>query len=554
MAYSYKHRKRLSTARETVAIDWADEDQRFLFQYPPYPLCASGGQGASKTVGWILKIVYLCHLFPGMRWVICRRRFTDLQRTTMSTFFKWVPQEAYSYGGRRSDADKHLRFNNGSEIFWLHLDDIEEATSTILGLEINGFLLDQGEEIEEEIFEKLMGRLGRWEVNVPDWLVKWYEIEYKQKWPWRNDETGRLEAPTYAGITCNPDSELHWIYRRFHPESADHAMTRIDDRGEPRKSFRDQGYFMLFMDSTKNKFLSKRNKEIMLSNDPSYIRRYVRGLWGIPEGQIHDIHRSSIIPGDANILEYLISHCTLMRVLDHGDTAPTACTWWAIDSEGNWFCYREYYMPDKLITDHRRNITGLSGFEKYTFNIADPQIFYKTAQKHGGMWSVADEYADCIHYPRENALFLTPGDNDELSTRNRINELLKWDPKRIHPITKERGAAKMFFLKRNPDYPNGCDHTIREIMAQRRERIGSDMGKPIFSDDREKKVADHAYDTVRYGVASQAPSQVEKSPEADYRSAVSIHARAISKMNKKAIKMLGHRAKQQARLLGFTRG
>jgi hypothetical protein len=36
-------------------------------------------------------------------------------------------------------------------------------------------------------------------------------------------------------------------------------------------------------------------------------------------------------------------------------------------------------------------------------------------------------------------------------------------------------------------------------------KIGTDMGRPVFSDERDPNVSDHAYDCVRYLVASRPP-------------------------------------------------
>lgn len=535
MVYQYKSTSKLATGiRQPKEIKWANEEQRLLFEYPAAPLCASGGFGSGKTAGMVMKIHYLSSIFPGMRWVIGRRRLTDLRISTMNTFFKWCPKEAWEFGGRRSDSDKVLRYNNGSEILWVYLDDPDQA-NFIKGVEINGFLLDQAEEIEEEIFERLSGRLGRWDgATISPEILRWWEVETcGQPWPYQNPLTGALEVPSYALLTCNPDAETHWLYRRFHPESQEHWELRGTPE-EPQPSFRDQGYRMLFMDSEKNQHLSRDNLRTMLSNDASFVRRYVRGQWGIPEGQIHDIHRTSVIDGTPELLQHLLNTCTLMRVLDHGDSAPTCCTWWAIDQQGNMFCYREYYQPNKLISYHRQAITELSRGESYTYNIADPQIFSKTMQKHGDRWAVSEEYSDSAHdpYTAADALHWTKGDNDELGIRNRINEMLKWDPNRIHPITKEKGAARMFFLARSDAYPQGCYHAVRETRSQRREQIGTDLGKPIFSDERDKKIKDHSYDTVRYAVGVIAPAATQSSVASAPNSFNNVRSRAIASIRR----------------------
>jgi hypothetical protein len=64
-------------------------------------------------------------------------------------------------------------------------------------------------------------------------------------------------------------------------------------------------------------------------------------------------------------------------------------------------------------------------------------------------------YAEVVSQPRETAIFWAPADNNELGTRNRINEYLRFELTRIHPITKEPGAARLFFVKENDSYPNG---------------------------------------------------------------------------------------------------
>jgi len=134
-----------------------------------------------------------------------------------------------------------------------------------------------------------------------------------------------------------------------------------------------------------------------------------------------------------------------------------------------------------------------------------------TMQKHGGRWSVSDEYGDCKNLPRQTALFWSAADNNELGTRNRINEYLRVDPERVHPTLKTKGAPRLYFITRTDDYPQGCFNVLKETRSQRRLKIGSEAGRPIFSDERDDKISDHAYDSLRYFVASRpsvAPSVV----------------------------------------------
>ena len=99
-----------------------------------------------------------------------------------------------------------------------------------------------------------------------------------------------------------------------------------------------------------------------------------------------------------------------------------------------------------------------------------------------------------------------PADNNEYSTRNRINELLRPSPKFKHPVSGESGRPGIYFIKRSEDYQNGCYHAIRELQGQRRKMIGYVDGKAIYSDDREESISDHAYDCIRYFVSMHGNS------------------------------------------------
>lgn len=497
-------------------LDWASPGQKICFNYGPSPICASGGFGASKTFAFLLKVSVLADRYANSRWLIARRINKELMQTTMKTFFKIIPQAAWKFGGNRNMTDRYVRFNNGSEVSWTHLDD-PEIEGILKGIELNGFFIDQAEEIEEEIFDILLPRIGRWDqAIVPDIeLQRWDHYHPGQPWPWINPASGHPIPPSYAMLACNPDVQLHWIYRRFHPDSSEHydaKIPEIDDvSGNPTGrflSYFDLGYKLVTMPSLENKFLPKQNKQLLLQQDKSFRYRYVDGNWGIPEGQIHDVSKLSLISGTPVLVAHLVATCKLYLILDHGDSAPTCVLWVAVDSEDNIFVYREYYAPGLLISHHREAIYKLNRSlypddtdylgESFVKKLADPAIFYKGQQKHGQHWSTADEYRDTKPpFSDRTSIVWQPANNDEMGTRNRINEYLRVDEHHIHPLTKLPGAPKLYLVVRSKEHRDGCYHTYRELVAQTREKIGTELGKPIYSDKRADK-PDHSYDCVRY--------------------------------------------------------
>lgn len=473
--------------------------------------CFSGGYGNGKSFAASIKALILLCTFSKYRIAICRYSTVDLKRSTMSTFFKICPPELYdpAKGGNRADSLNYLKLINGSEVFWMHLDDADE--NTVRGLEVNSVIVDQAEEISENIYNHLSARVGRWDMAE----VSGEMLSATPNWP-RNAETNKPVCPAYMMILCNPDSELHWIYTRYHPES----LEWIDKYKED--------YEMIQASSTENPTLDPAVLKDMMANDPVWVQRFVFGKWGIPGGAIHEVLPESILELGKDIsyefIENIRRSGSLYRILDHGESSPTCCLWIAAFKEW-FFVYREYYKPDALISYHRQEIASLSRWdntlenERYVNNWADPSIFHKENKKAGGYWSIAEEYVDA----RLNApgIVWQPADNNELATRNRINEYLKKSPELRHPTTGEQGAPKLYFIKKVAgDTRNlGCYNAILQTKGQKREQIDTINGKPIFSDDRDEGVVDHAYDCIRYFCAMHpfyAQHQYVRAPQGSF--------------------------------------
>jgi hypothetical protein len=247
----------------------------------------------------------------------------------------------------------------------------------------------------------------------------------------------------------------------------------------------------------------------MLSRDPEWVDKYYRGKWGASSAQIHYLPKECILEPTKELLHKILSKGNLFRSLDHGDSSPTCCLWFAA-IDGVYICYREYYVPGQLISHHRKSISELSGSETYASNYADPSIFYKASQKDGGFWSVSDEYlTNEINAP---AIHWLSADNNEFATRNRINELLHNFEYISHPALNTKPAPRLYFIQKSIDYPFGCYHAISQLQAQRRKLLGYENGKPIYIDDRDTTVTDHAYDPTRYfismhGINKAAPAR-----------------------------------------------
>lgn len=479
-----------------LEFKFINEPTKEFFNCTKRNACLSGGYGSGKTYVACMKILFLCLAFDNYRVAIARLEYQALKKTTLATFLKICPQALIKQWNPQEGV---MTLVNGSQILWMHLDTANERT--LRGLEVNSVFLDQPEELLEQIYNTLNARIGRWDKATPTKAtLQKFGYNSIEEWP-RDAKTGNLQIPSYMMLTPNPDSETHWIYRIYHPESS-----------ESKKKSATHAYFEV--SSRENPMLPQETLDIMLANDPSWVKRFVDGQWGISDATIHILPPQSKLQVSKEWIENLLKKATLYRVLDHGETAPTCMTWWAV-WKNMYFCYREYYVPRKTISYHRQQISELSKGEKYVQDWADPQIFKMTTQKYGGHWSVSDEYQEKFPPefpggPEPEPIYFQPADNTELSTRNRINELLILREHQLHPVTGMPWAPLLFFIEKNSgEHEYGCEHAIVQMRSQRRVKLAEIEGRPIFSDEREPSIDDHSYDTVRYFIAMHAKSKGE---------------------------------------------
>lgn len=466
-----------------LELKFSNEQQRAFYYSTNRTQVFSGGFNNGKTFGACLKALTLLSTFPNYRVAITRQVRADLIKTTYQTFFKLCPTE-FVQSNNVQEGITVLK--NGSTIFWLHLDKVDE--STLRGLEINTVLTDQAEETDEKVFDVLDARVGRWDgAGVPEELFTKYP-----EWP--KSKTGKFIVPSYNILLCNPDTQYHYIYRRFHPDSLERQSNVFWTEGE--------------WDSGLG---SEESYKSALQRGEEWVEKYVRGKWGISDAQIHRLLPSSLLDYSPELLKEIKTKAALYRILDHGDAAPTCCLW-AAALHGVYIFYREYYVPNQVISFHRRAIHDLSEGESYACNYADPSIFHKASQKNSGFWSVGDEYlTKDIDAP---SIAWQPADNNEFATRNRINELLRSSQGKV-PFTMGVGGPALYFIKKSDTYPNGCFHSINQLQAQRRKLLGYVDGKSVYCDDRED-VTDHAYDPIRYFVAmhgrqgTEAPRKIPR--------------------------------------------
>ena len=305
-----------------------------------------------------------CQEYPGNLYLVIRKEWVDLRDSTLHDWNNWI--------GRPINGEKNVTYENGSVLMFRHGADLNALKNINLG----GCLMIQGEEMSEDDFWFLKGRLRR------------------------------MEGTRQLRIECNYDGH-NWIWRLFN-------KGKLQD-GKPFAGGR------LI---TTNTFDNEKNLP------PDYIpglmklpkrlqERYLFGSDADIEGAVFDefsFEKNVVAPF------YVPTEWNKTVILDHGFTNPTAVLWSAVDWDSNIYIYDEHYEARKVISYHAEQIKlrDNSNVKRW---LIDPSCRAKTQAKET-LRSIIDEYNDY-------GLSFQPADNSQLAGINKANQAFKEGKLRI---------------------------------------------------------------------------------------------------------------------------
>lgn len=115
--------------------------------------------GGGKTIVCFGALITLSKLFPGSKWCVIRDSIPTLKRTSLESFKKIVPTNFIKTFNQN---DFIYTFKNGSQIMFMAENfEQDKEFNRFKGLEVNGFLLEQIEELQEELLNICFIRAGR---------------------------------------------------------------------------------------------------------------------------------------------------------------------------------------------------------------------------------------------------------------------------------------------------------------------------------------------------------------------------------------------------------
>lgn len=389
-----------------------------------------GGFGNGKTSAGCVEALMLALEYPGSLGLIMRKTRPELRATTQRTFFEGgggdpgsgdytgIPQELIR---KFNKTDNELKLINGSTIYFWPLDDATKLTNINLGW----FLIDQAEEIPEEMFQMLIGRLRQ------------------------------RHAPRKGMVLFNPSGH-DWIWRRWvHLEYPDHKLIHAK--------------------TTDNPNLPPDYIETLLAYPEAWRKRFMEGSFDVFTGQIwpdfeYETHTVQPFP--------IPQWFEKIETIDHGRRNPTAVLWLAFDDLGNCFVIDEHYEAGQLVGHHAKAILKKReqawGTPNYT--VIDASA---ASQDPNTGRSVIDEYWDY-------GISTIPSDRHVIARINRVAEWLRPDPLHPHPVTGEtrpEGWPRLYIFR---NCPNLIEHVPQYRWKPQPPTQQTDpLEKPLERDDHD---------------------------------------------------------------------
>jgi hypothetical protein len=235
-----------------------------------YKIMGFGGAvRGGKTIAGIMALFILCKTFPGSRWAIVREDLQRLRQTTIPTIEKFAPRP---FVGRLDRSEWKYRCQNGSEILIVGEQlGRDPDLDRFKGLEVNGWLAEEANEISEQTANKMIERMGSWIIQPSE------------------DNPNPAQPPALLLCTFNPAD--NWVREWFYEPSREGRITAP--------------YYFLQALPTDNKYNTQQQWESWKLLPTAEYKRFIEGDWSaivdpyqlITYGQILEAANVIPVPG-----------------------------------------------------------------------------------------------------------------------------------------------------------------------------------------------------------------------------------------------------------------
>ncbi len=168
-----------------------------------------GAIRGGKTFGALGVLLFLCKVYKQSKWAVVRTDLQKLKQTTIPSFFKICPKSFMVSFNRNTNT---VTFKNGSQlIFFGENYARDKELNRWRGLEVNGFLLEEVNELQEKSFYKAIERAGSHIIDSDPPPLVICTCNPSQNWVkekfydlWKKKELNKRWSYIPAKITDNP--------------------------------------------------------------------------------------------------------------------------------------------------------------------------------------------------------------------------------------------------------------------------------------------------------------------------------------------------------------
>lgn len=338
-----------------------------------------GARGGGKTHAVRLRAVVGAALYPGIRILIVRRTYPELQANHIEPMQRLVPKELAGYNVQL----RQMNFINGSLIRFGHFQSYHSALTEYQGQEYDWIFMDEATQFTEEEFRLLGGCLR-----------------------------GANDFPKQFFLTCNPGGVgHHWVKRLF----IDRAFRRNPENPEEDEDPMEYAFIQATVDDNLALMNSEGGQAYkkMLSALPESIRQAHRyGDWNVLSGN----YFPELSPALHQVQPFRIpSHWTRYRAFDYG-LDMLAVGWFAVDEMGRAYLYRELKLSGLIVSEAAKAILDNTGKEEnIQVTFAPPDMWNR--QKDGGK-SMAELFM-------RHGVPIVKADNNRVQGWLQVKEFLK---------------------------------------------------------------------------------------------------------------------------------
>lgn len=358
-----------SGAEATVNLGTLNQKQKLFCQARTRYVAYGGARGGGKTHVLRIKAVMGALAYPGIRILVIRREYPELEQTVIIPLRKLIPAGLASYNGTM-----HMfSFANGSIIKFGHYGAGDELEYQ--GQEYDWIFMDEATQFTEDQF-LVLGACLR----------------------------GASPIPKRMYLTCNPGGVGHFWVKRLFVTKAYRGTERAGD------------YTFIAATVYDNPQLMEHSPEYVRQLEllPEDVREaWLNGDWDAMSGiffpevtwKTHVISDFWRIPAEWR--KY--------RAFDYG-LDMFACLWIAVDYDGRAYVYRQLSRPGLIVSDAARLMLDMTPpGEQISATIAPPDMWNR--QKDSGK-SMAELFM-------ENGVGIIAASNSRVQGWMALKEMLK---------------------------------------------------------------------------------------------------------------------------------